>query len=383
VSDDDTVPSIRIENLRKSFGAEEVLRGIDLTVEQGEFFVLIGASGSGKSTVLKSIAGLVEPDDGRILVDGEDVSRTPVNERDVGFVFQEFDETLFPHMTVAENVQFGLQQSDREYTSAEIDERVTDMLDLLAISETRDDLPTELSGGQQQRVELARQLVRGCEIMLFDDPLADLDYKLQKRMELELRRFHADTGGTYLYVTHNQDQALTLADKIALIHDGRIEQVGSPSEIYDHPNNAYVGRFVGDSTLLEAQITEMHEGGTVLAETPLGEVLARPGNDGLEVGSEGVILVRPEDIAFGEDARGLDNQFTGQPQNRTYTGEMTEFIFSVDGSESETEIQVIYPGNVAADLTESLPIGFDPASAIFFSQLSSAGDTSVAALKRL
>lgn len=375
----DAAPGIEIRNLRKSFGREEVLHGVDLAIDPGEFFLLIGPSGSGKSTVLKTIAGLVDPDEGTVRVDGEDITEAPANERHIGFVFQEFDETLFPHMTVAENVRFGIQQSEAEYTSEEVERRIDEMLELLAISETREDVPGELSGGQQQRVELARQLVRECSIMLLDDPLADLDYKLQKRMELELRRFHAERSGTYLYVTHNQDQALTLADTLAVIKDGRIEQVGPPAEVYHRPQNAYVGRFVGDSNLLEARLTDTPENGTVVAETPIGEVAARPGNDGLETGREGVVLVRPENVAFGEAADGHANRYTAHPESRTYTGRVTEFTFAV----GDRELQAVHPGNVSTADGDRVPIGWDPSSAVYFSRLSSTGDTTVDDLKRL
>jgi ABC-type Fe3+/spermidine/putrescine transport system ATPase subunit len=374
---------IRIEGLEKSFGSEQVLQGLDLTVEPGEFCVLIGPSGSGKSTVLKCVAGLFEPDAGRILVDGDDMTATPVRERGMGFVFQEFDETLFPHMTVGENVAFGLRQADRDYSAAEIDERIAEILKLLAIPETRDDPPDELSGGQQQRVELARQLVRECEVMLFDDPLADLDYKLQKRMELELRRLHADVGGTHLYVTHNQDQALKLADKVVVIHDGRIEQVGPPLEVYEQPANAYVGRFVGDNNLLTARVVDSSENGTATAETPVGTVTARAGNE-LDAGTEGVILVRPEDIALGTDASDVANRFTARPRDRTYTGEMTEFVFAIEDTDSEHELQVIYSGNVQTETfrtADGVPLGWEATDAVCFSRLSATGETSVADLQ--
>jgi len=382
----DTAAGIRIEGLTKSFGEDEVLSGFDLTVDPGEFCVLIGPSGSGKSTVLKCIAGLFEPDEGRILADGTDITATPVSEREMGFVFQEFDETLFPHMTVAENVEFGLRQSSHDYSASERDERVSDILELLAISETRTDTPGELSGGQQQRVELARQLVRECEIMLFDDPLADLDYKLQKRMELELRRFHADIGGTYVYVTHNQEQALKLADKLVVINDGRIEQVEPPVEVYEQPANAYVGRFVGDSNLLEARVVEAGTDGTILAETPIGTVSARAGNDGLGAGTEGVILVRPENVTLGETAETLTNRFAARIRDRTYTGELTEFVFEVGTDDGDREIQVLYPGNVGTETFRTagqFSLGWEASDAVCFSQLNETGETTVDDLKRL
>jgi ABC-type Fe3+/spermidine/putrescine transport system ATPase subunit len=185
---------ISVTSLEKSFANEQVLRGIDFTVDDGEFCVVVGPSGSGKSTLLKCIAGLVEFDRGSISLDGRDVGALSVPERNIGFVFQDFEERLFPHMTVAENVAFGLRQAGASET--EIETKTDEMLALLSIGETRDSFPSELSGGQQQRVELARQLVRECDVMLLDDPLADLDYKLQKRMELEMRQIHEELGSS-------------------------------------------------------------------------------------------------------------------------------------------------------------------------------------------
>lgn len=377
---------LRIEGVEKAFGEEEVLHGLDLTVDPGEFCIVIGPSGSGKSTLLKCIAGLVDPDAGRVLIDGTDIGDTPVDERDIGFVFQEFDETLFPHMTVAENVAFGLEQSDRDYGAEEIDRRVTEMLDLLAIAETRADRPGELSGGQQQRVELARQLIRGCSVMLFDDPLSDLDYKLQKRMELEFRRFHADTGGTYLYVTHNQEQALTLADTLVVLNDGQLEQAGTPTEVYERPQNAYVGRFVGDSTLFEARATDVDGDGTLVATTPVGSITARPGHDGIAAGDEGVILVRPENVLVGADADAATNRFDGAPTDRTYSGERTEFLLTVGNGDDARTVEAVYAGNARIDGFRdcaTLAVGWDGADATFFSRLSVTGEITVADLREL
>jgi len=380
-----TEAGVQVAGLETSFGSETVLRDVDLTVEPGEFCVLIGPSGSGKSTVLKCIAGLLDVDDGRILVDGTDITDAPVNQRDMGFVFQDFEETLFPHMTVAENVSFGLQQSDQAYSAADIESRVSEMLELLAISETRDDTPEELSGGQQQRVELARHLVRECDVMLLDDPLADLDYKLQKRMELELRRIHADSGGTYLYVTHNQDQALSLADKLVVINDGQIEQTGTPTEVYENPTNAFVGRFVGDSNLFETNVADV-SGTDVIAETPIGQIDARAGHDGIEAGGEGVVLIRPENVLLGDDATEATNRFEATVENRIYTGERTEFFASVAVDGTEQTVQSIYSGNVTLDgLTpgSSVQIGWNRADTVCYSQLSSTGEVTVEELEEL
>jgi len=373
---------VEVESLSKSFGDEAVLREVDLSVAPGEICVVVGPSGCGKSTLLKAIAGLVETDDGVVRFDGADAGDLSIPERDVALVFQEFEETLFPHMTVAENVAFGLRQREG-VADAEIDERVDEMLDLLAISELRDDHPDELSGGQQQRVELARQLVRGCDVLLMDDPLADLDYKLQKRLQLELRRLHAEWGATVVYVTHNQDQALTLADTLAVLNDGTIEQVGAPAEVYDDPQTAFVGRFVGDANLAEGEYVGT-EGETLLVETGAGRLAATSHAPPESAGVHSYVLVRPERIAVGEDAARKENVVEATLQGRTFTGEETEFAVDVAGIDEQFQIRV--PGNVSVGaIGDRVTVGWDAVDARLFHDgtLSASGEYTPAQLREL
>jgi len=359
--------AISVSSLRKSFTTEEVLCGIDLHIESGEFCVVVGPSGSGKSTLLKCIVGLLDYDDGWVTLNGKDVESVPVEDRNLGYVFQDFEERLFPHMTVEENVAFGLRNQEDGPSDSEINERITSMLELLAISETRDNAPGELSGGQQQRVELARQLVRRCDVMLLDDPLADLDYKLQKRMELEMRRIHEELDSTFLYVTHNQDQALKLADKLVVMNHGMIEQVGPPDEVYDNPNTAFVGRFVGDSNPLLGDVVEAR-GERVAVETNAGRVLAKPRGDSAD-GNRVLIITRPEELVLGRGAMERDNAFDARIESRTYTGETTEFVVAVEGLKQEFE--VVVPGNVGFDdLDRKTKIGWNAEQGIAYDQLS-------------
>ena len=356
---------IVLNSISKSFANEEVLEGIDLSVEEGEFCVIIGPSGCGKSTLLKCIAGLVDFEGGDVRLRDQDAAKIPVEDRNLGFVFQDFEETLFPHKTVRSNVAFGLKQKETELSDEEIEQRIDEMLDLLSISETKDNLPSELSGGQQQRVEVARQFVRECDIMLLDDPLADLDYKLQKHMELELRRLHDRLGSTFIYVTHNQDQALKLADKLVVMNQGAIEQIGTPTEVYTEPQSAFVGRFVGDSNLFIASVTE-REGARMVVETEIGQMEATAATKS-EAPSESLVIVRPEDVTIGDET--LDNVFYGVINGRTYTGEETEVSVKVDGFDDG--IQVITPGrpDLGAKGTEII-IGWDATDATFFDELS-------------
>lgn len=355
--------TIVLNSVSKSFANEEVLRDINLSVEDGEFCVVIGPSGCGKSTLLKCIAGLVDYEVGTIQLRGEPATEIPLEERDLGFVFQEFEETLFPHKTVHENVAFGLEQQD-DFPATEIEERVDDMLELLSISGTKHDLPSELSGGQQQRVEVARQFVRECDIMLLDDPLADLDYKLQKRMELELRRLQDRLGSTFIYVTHNQDQALKLADKLVVMNQGTIEQSGEPNEVYANPNSAFVGRFVGDSNPFIATIVE--DGAQKIVDTDIGQ-LTVTGSTGGDTPPESIVIVRPEDIAIGDPSR--DNVVEGTLVGTTYTGEETEVSMRVDGH--DRDIQAVVPGRPnVGDPGSTLTFSWNADDALYFEDLS-------------
>ena len=369
-----TTAPIAVDELSKSYANEAVLQEVSFEVEPGEFCVVMGPSGSGKSTLLGCIAGLVEYDSGTVELEGEPAEAMPVRSRNLGYVFQEFEDTLFPHMTVAENVAFGLEQQDADYDRAAVDRRIDEMLDLLAIPDTRDSQPSELSGGQQQRVELARQLVRQTDILLLDDPLADLDYKLQKRMELEMRDIHAEMNSTFLYVTHNQDQALKLADKLVVINQGRIEQVGTPEQVYYEPESAFVGRFVGDSNPFVGAVAaddEVEEG--VNVETGIGRMGAtvkggRPTGD-----RRALAMVRPENVAFGEAASGRDNVFTARLVDWTYMGEETEYAFELDGL--EYVLQAVSRGTpqvTEADLETTMPVGWDRVDTLCFETVSSA-----------
>ncbi|MFC4360472.1 ABC transporter ATP-binding protein [Halobium salinum] len=360
--------AISVTSLEKSFSNEQVLRGVDFDVAPSEFCVVVGPSGSGKSTLLKCIAGLVPFDAGSIHLDGRAVDEVDVEDRELGYVFQDFEERLFPHMSVAENVAFGLRQRENPPSASEVDARIDEMLDLLSIPETRDNTPSELSGGQQQRVELARQLIRECDVMLLDDPLADLDYKLQKRMELEMRRIHDDLGSTFVYVTHNQDQALKLADKLVVVNQGMIEQIGTPEEVYAEPETAFVGRFIGDTNPLLGDVVRT-EGSNVVVDTPVGEIHAAPRENTPEVGTEVIVLVRPEDLTLGADATGCDNRFSVSVEDRTYTGELTEFTVSL-GDDVE-EFQVVRDGNVPREAVgKRTTIGWDADEGVAYDTLS-------------
>ncbi|WP_276273985.1 ABC transporter ATP-binding protein [Haloarcula litorea] len=365
--------NVRIDSVQKSFGNETVLRDITLEVESGAFCVVMGPSGCGKTTLLNCVAGLVDVERGQIQFDGRDVTDQPVAERDLGYVFQEFEDTLFPHKTVAENIAFGLRQQQSEVSEPEIEDRVDEMLALFNIEATRGNTPGELSGGQQQRVELARQLVCERDLLLLDDPLADLDYKLQKRMEIEIRRLHEDLGSTFLYVTHNQDQALKLADRLIVMNEGQIEQIGSPAEVYNSPESAFVARFVGDSNALAASVRNADDR-SVTVDTELGEITAEPRGPVTE--ETGVVLIRPKRITIGDEAYDRENTIEMTYQGSTYTGEVVEHAVLPDSLTREFLIDET-DRDYGSDPGERVPVGWDAADAQYFETLSAADSVTV------
>jgi spermidine/putrescine transport system ATP-binding protein len=241
---------VRLENVIKNFGGYVAVDNISLTIESGEFFSLLGPSGCGKSTTLAMIGGFDEPSSGAIYLGGTDVSHLPPYRRDVNTVFQSY--ALFPHLSVAENVAFGLRR--KGVPKAEITSRVRDMLALVDLEKFVDRKPVQLSGGQQQRVALARALVNRPKLLLLDEPLGALDLKLRKQMQLELKRIQAEIGITFLFVTHDQEEAMVMSDRLAVMAGGRIEQVGAPADVYDNPRSEFVAAFLGVSNLIPGTV---------------------------------------------------------------------------------------------------------------------------------
>ncbi len=240
-------PAVRLVGIRKSFGSVVAADGVDLEIAQGEFFTMLGPSGSGKTTLLRIIAGFEKPDAGHVELGGTDVTRRPPYLRDVNTVFQDY--ALFPHMTVLENVEYGLKV--RKVHRPERQRRSKDALDMVRLAELGARKPIQLSGGQRQRVALARAIVNQPEVLLLDEPLGALDLKLRQEMQLELKRIQREVGITFVYVTHDQEEALTMSDRLAVVDRGRIEQLGSPTEVYEKPATEFVAGFIGVSNLIE------------------------------------------------------------------------------------------------------------------------------------
>ena len=323
---------VRLENVRKSFKDMVAVDDLSLTVEAGEFFSLLGPSGCGKTTTLRMIGGFEDPSGGKIHLGGEEVSNLPPYKRDVNTVFQSY--ALFPHLSIYENIAYGLKR--KKVTRDEIGPRVDDMIKLVDLEGLGDRRPNQLSGGQQQRVALARALVNRPQLLLLDEPLGALDLKLRKQMQIELKRIQSEVGITFIYVTHDQEEAMTMSDRLAVMNAGRMEQVGAPQEVYEFPATEFVASFLGASNLLEAELESsngpiakirLRSGGVIVA--PAERLPATTG--GLRVG------VRPEKLTITEidDAAGMegDNSVDATVTMSTYTGVGTTYECRTEGDD--------------------------------------------------
>jgi len=287
--------ALLFDRTSKRFGDVDAVLPTTLPVEPGEFLTLLGPSGSGKTTLLNLAAGYLDPTEGRLLIGERDVTHVPARHRNVGMVFQNF--ALFPHMNVATNIAYGLKV--RRRPSDEIARRVAEALALVQLDGLGERQIQQLSGGQQQRVALARALVIEPDVLLMDEPLGALDRQLRKAVQLELRRLHEQHGRTTIYVTHDQEEALVLSDRVAVMRNGRIEQIGSSTELYAHPANAFVAGFIGESNLLAATVLRVDKNEAQADVAALGATITAPAAPGLAIGPA-LLLLRPEHVVLSE-----------------------------------------------------------------------------------
>jgi iron(III) transport system ATP-binding protein len=320
---------LRIDSLCKRFGNTCAVDHITVTVEPGELFFLLGPSGCGKTTLLRCIAGLCEPDSGSIRMAGRDITRVAPHDRDAAMVFQSY--ALWPHMTVGENVAFGLEM--RRMPKRELAGRVGDALDMVRMREHAGRKPGQLSGGQQQRVALARALVIRPECLLLDEPLSNLDANLRMEMRAEIRRICKEAGLTAVYVTHDQKEALAIADRLAVMHEGRMVQVGNPRELYKNPCNRFVAGFIGETNFISGRVAG-DAGGCVRVETALGRMecsmaTAKP----LSNGSPVTLSIRPEVLRFDAPPTGGANVLPAIVHDSVYLGEMAQHLLRLDARE--------------------------------------------------
>jgi spermidine/putrescine transport system ATP-binding protein len=309
--------AVSVEGIRKSFGPVTAVRGLSLEVAPGELLTLLGPSGCGKTTLLRLIAGLEEPDAGRLLISGRDVSTLPPHRRPVNTVFQHY--ALFPHRTVAGNVAFGLEMARVPPVDAR--RRVAAALELVRLEGLGGRRPDELSGGQKQRVALARALVLEPEVLLLDEPLAAVDPKIRKEVRLELKELQRRVGTTFIFVTHDQEEALVMSDRIAVMNAGALEQVAAPAELYERPRTRFVADFLAVRNILEAAVTSVADGGASL-RTADGLVLVAADDGGYRAGEAVTVGVRPERIALTGIA---ENRFQGTLEACQYLGDRTDW----------------------------------------------------------
>ena len=315
--------AVEVRNAVKRYGALAALDEVTLAVPEGEFFGLLGPSGSGKTTLLRAIAGFVVPDSGEIRIDGQRIEGVPVHKRGIGMVFQNY--ALFPHLSVFDNVAFGL--SVRGVAAGEIRSRVAEALRLVRLSGLEERRPRQLSGGQQQRVALARALVTRPKVLLLDEPLGALDKRLRQEMQVELKLIQRTVGITTIFVTHDQEEALTLSDRIAILSEGRLVQVGPPAEVYERPATRFAAEFLGEANLFSGRV----DGGALRTASGLAIFSARPMPSG-----EALIAVRPEKIQLADPgARAAEgaNRITGQILRSIYSGSSIAYRIEVAGQE--------------------------------------------------
>lgn len=346
---------------------------ISFSIADGDFCVLIGPSGCGKSTTLHSLVGKFPITDGEVLLDGDEITDTETYKRDIGLVFQDFQ--LFPHLTVEENIRYGLERL--ELPNDEIERRVSDLSETMQLEGMLERSPEELSAGQKQRVALARSLVLEPKLLLLDEPLGDMDYKLQKRMERELLRIHREFETTFVYVTHDQTQAMRLADQIIVMNDGKIEQSGSSYDVYNEPETAFVATFVGDSNLFSGEVVGLSESGTrARIETEYGEFLASTSNLESEptdvVGEEIPFSIRPQYIRVDETAENTLECDLLDVINQPGSG--TQLLLEAHGADgSVIELQVKLNEQATFD-TETIRIGWDVADTTMLERASVISD---------
>ncbi len=344
MTDKTTGGDVRLTGISKTYGSFTAVHPLDLTVPQGSFFALLGASGCGKTTTLRMIAGLEDPSTGTVFLGDKDVTDLPPYKRPVNTVFQSY--ALFPHMDISENIAFGLRRRGIKSVKKQVDE----MLELVQLGDKAKHKPHQLSGGQQQRVAVARALINHPQVLLLDEPLGALDLKLRRQMQLELKRIQTEVGITFVHVTHDQEEAMTMADQVAVMNGGRVEQLGAPAELYENPRTTFVANFLGTSNLIEAEVAET---GADVVVTAGGGKLRVPGDrctDAVRQGGKLLVGVRPEKISLthADDAGEIPdgrNRVTGRIADSSFIGVSTQYVVN---SPAGAELQV-YEQNIERD----------------------------------
>lgn len=330
---------IALHNVRKQYGSFVAVHEANFSIGRGEFFALLGPSGCGKTTTLKMIAGFEQPTDGQVFLEGVNVSQVPPHKRNVNTVFQQY--ALFPHMSVFDNIAFGPRS--KKIQESEVVRRVSEMLEIVRLGEFASRRPSQLSGGQQQRVALARALVNYPSALLLDEPLAALDLKLREAMQIELKRIQREVGITFVFVTHDQGEALTMSDRIAVMNEGHVEQIGSSADIYSRPESLFVAGFIGSANLLPATVVSSDGSGIRVDIVGGTQVVVPVGNSAptvsLAVGSQVTVVLRPEHVHF--DSQG---QVAVSVTDSVYQGSSVRIVGRMDNGTEVSAIVGVEPG---------------------------------------
>lgn len=343
---------LSINNITKSFGETQVLKGISLDILEGEFVTFLGSSGCGKTTTLRIISGLETPDTGTVCLNGADVTTLAPNKRDVNTIFQNY--ALFPHMTVAQNIGYSLKL--KKMPASQIKEKVSEMLKLVMLEDYEKRMPAELSGGQRQRVAIARALVNNPSVLLLDEPLGALDLQLRRQMQGELKKLQKQLGITFIYITHDQEEAINMSDRIVVMNKGVFEQVGTPAEIYDTPKTSFVAEFIGTTNLFSGSVTEIN-GDIATIALQNGSVLVSTRGNQLTVSQNVVFSVRSEHIHASKDSE-TGFSLTAKVYENTYVGGMLRMVFRRDSGKDIFSTRHGTYGSIA--LKDSVYISWDP-----------------------
>ena len=343
---------VKLENFSKSYGNKEVIKDINLEIYENEFVTFLGSSGCGKTTMLRSISGLDKPTSGRVYIDGVDVTDLEPPKRLVNTIFQNY--ALFPLMTIYDNIAFGLRM--KKVPQDEIDKRVKEMLELVHLVGYENRYPRELSGGEQQRVSLARGLINKPKVLLLDEPLSALDLKLRKEMQIELKRLQRKLKITFIYVTHDQDEALSMSDRIAVVRNGKIEQIDTPNKIYDNPNTLYVASFIGDANIIDATVKKVNDNEIYLSNNIIGY------GDNYKINNKVKVVIRPENIKISKTLKN-ENSVKGIIDELIYDGSSTKIMVKT----SNQVIKILIFGNDNRyEIGEELNLYWDKEDVIIF-----------------
>ncbi|MEU8849870.1 ABC transporter ATP-binding protein [Streptomyces sp. NPDC048564] len=377
----DTSGDVRLSGISKTYGSFNAVHPLDLTVPQGSFFALLGASGCGKTTTLRMIAGLEEPSSGTVHLGEQDVTALPPYKRPVNTVFQSY--ALFPHLDIFENVAFGLRRRGIK----SVKKQVEDMLDLVQLGEQARKKPHQLSGGQQQRVAVARALINHPKVLLLDEPLGALDLKLRRQMQLELKRIQTEVGITFVHVTHDQEEAMTMADTVAVMNAGRVEQLGSPTDLYENPRTTFVANFLGTSNFIEAEV-DSKSGGDIVLKAAGGKLVLPEVRCSAATATGGKVLVgvRPEKISLthadeaGEIPEGR-NRITGKIADSSFIGVSTQYVvdspvcpeFEVYAQNIDRDDRLVPGAEVVLHWNPAHTFGLDAAQSLLAGTTGSAG----------